>query len=260
MADLLKQSSTAQPLVFLMIDSSDHITGKTGLSPTVTLSKSGGSFASPSGAVTEIANGWYKCAGNAIDTGTLGPLILHATASGADPTDVEYSVVAFDPQSTTAMITGINSLAPPAAWNTDIVQSGDSFPSAQTAATNATTAAGGITSLLATGGAALTALGDGRIANLDTTVSSRAQTGDAMALTTSERNSVADAYLDRANAIETNITPRQLQRLIMAILSGKSTETTGTYVLKRADGNTTAVTITHDANGQRTGVTIGTLT
>jgi hypothetical protein len=116
---LLKQSSTAQPLVFLMVDSGDHITGKTGLSPTVTLSKSGGSFASPSGAVTEIANGWYKCAGNATDTATLGPLILHATGSGADPVDVEFEVVAFDPQTTsmglslakTTNITGFNDLS-----------------------------------------------------------------------------------------------------------------------------------------------------
>jgi hypothetical protein len=98
---LLKQSSTAQPLVFLMVDSADHLSPKTGLSPTVTLSKNGGTFASPAGAVSEIGSGWYKCAGNATDTGTLGPLILHATATGADPVDVLYEVVAFDPQSAT---------------------------------------------------------------------------------------------------------------------------------------------------------------
>lgn len=90
----IKQSSTTYPLVFLMVDSTDHITGKTGLSPTVTLSKAGGTFASPSGAVTEIANGWYKVAGNATDSNTLGPLILHATGTGADPTDRVYNVTA----------------------------------------------------------------------------------------------------------------------------------------------------------------------
>lgn len=95
---LLKQSSTAQPLVFLLVDSTDHVTGQTGLTPTVTLSKAGGAFASPAGAVTEIANGWYKVAGNATDTGTLGPLILHATGTAADPVDILYGVVAFDPQ------------------------------------------------------------------------------------------------------------------------------------------------------------------
>ena len=94
----VKQSSTSYPLVFLMVQSSDHVTGLTGASPTVTLSKSGGSFTSPSGAVTEIANGWYKVAGNATDTATLGPLALHATAAGGDPVDALYEVVAHDVQ------------------------------------------------------------------------------------------------------------------------------------------------------------------
>ena len=97
MAYPLKQSQTTQNLLFLMVDSSDHLTGKTGLSPTVTLSKNGGTFASPIGTVSEIANGWYKVAGNATDSGTLGPLALHATATGADPVDVVFMVVAFDP-------------------------------------------------------------------------------------------------------------------------------------------------------------------
>lgn len=96
----VKQSSTAYPLIFFMADASDHITGKTGLTLTVTISKNGGSFATPSGSVTEIANGWYKVAGNATDTATLGPLALHATGTGADPTDVMYRVVAYDPQDT----------------------------------------------------------------------------------------------------------------------------------------------------------------
>jgi uncharacterized protein YjbJ (UPF0337 family) len=94
----IKQSTTAQALVFYMVASSDHIAAGTGLTCTVTIRKSGGSFASPGGSVTEIANGWYQVAGNATDTNTLGPLLLHATATGADPTDVCYHVVAYDPQ------------------------------------------------------------------------------------------------------------------------------------------------------------------
>ncbi len=94
----VKQSSTAYPLVFLMVQSSDHITGLTSASPTVTISKSGAAFGSPSGAVTEIGSGWYKVAGNATDSGTLGPLALHATAASGDPTDQLYEVVANDPQ------------------------------------------------------------------------------------------------------------------------------------------------------------------
>lgn len=96
--DILK-SSTGYPLTFMMIDSSDHITAKTGLSPTVTISKAGASFASPAGAVSELSVGWYKVAGNATDTNTDGELILHATAAGADPTDIKVGVVVeFDPR------------------------------------------------------------------------------------------------------------------------------------------------------------------
>lgn len=95
----IKQSTTEAPLLFLLIASSDHITGKTGASPSVLISKAGGAFSSPAGAVTEIGNGWYQVAGNATDTGTLGPLTLHATATGADPTDIVIAeVVAYDPQ------------------------------------------------------------------------------------------------------------------------------------------------------------------
>ena len=86
-----------------MVDSSDHITGKTGLTPTVTISKNGAAFGSPSGAVSEIGSGLYKVAGNATDSNTLGSLILHATATGADPVDVEFEVVAFDPQDAVRM-------------------------------------------------------------------------------------------------------------------------------------------------------------
>ena len=103
--------------MFLLVQSSDHITPLTGASPTVTLSKAGGSFASPSGAVTEVANGWYKVAGNATDTDTLGPLVLHATAASADPVDVYFDVVAFNPQSSTSFMTGINGFSPPTNWS-----------------------------------------------------------------------------------------------------------------------------------------------
>lgn len=95
----IKQSSTAQPLMFFMQDSAaSRFLGKTGLSPTVTLSKNGGSFASPAGAVSEVGNGWYKVAGNATDSDTLGPLTLYATASGADPCTELFIVVSYDPQ------------------------------------------------------------------------------------------------------------------------------------------------------------------
>jgi hypothetical protein len=82
--------------------STDGKTGATGITPTVTISKNGGAFASPAGAVTEIANGFYKVAPNATDSNTFGPIALHATAAGCDNADrQEWSVVAYDPQAAT---------------------------------------------------------------------------------------------------------------------------------------------------------------
>lgn len=87
---ILKQS-TAFTRMFLMVDSTDHVTGKTGLSSpdsiTLTISKAGGSFSAVGGAIAEVANGWYKVSLTTTDTNTLGDLAFHATASGCDPTD-----------------------------------------------------------------------------------------------------------------------------------------------------------------------------
>lgn len=90
----VQKANITRPLYFLLVLSSDHVTGATGKTPTVTLLKSGGSFAVPAGAVTEVANGLYKVAANATDADTIGPLFLHATASGCDPRDDEFEVLA----------------------------------------------------------------------------------------------------------------------------------------------------------------------
>ena len=82
----LKQS-TAYTRLFLMIDSTDHFSPKTGLTVAVTLSKAGAAFGAAAGTVTEVANGWYKIAYTTADTGTLGDLAAHCTATGADNTD-----------------------------------------------------------------------------------------------------------------------------------------------------------------------------
>lgn len=79
-----------------MTDSADHVSGKTGLTLTITASKDGGSFASISPTVTELANGWYKLALTSSHTDTVGDLALHITATGADPTDVVWEVESKD--------------------------------------------------------------------------------------------------------------------------------------------------------------------
>ena len=77
----LKQSTAANVMVF-MADSTDHITGKTGLTLTVTLSKDGGAFASITPTVTERTSGWYNIAHSA-HTDTVR-LVVRATGTGAD--------------------------------------------------------------------------------------------------------------------------------------------------------------------------------
>ncbi len=83
----LKQNATDKVIPFLMVSSANHIDGATGLSPAVTLSKNGGAFAAPAGAVSETGHGWYKLT-PAADTNTTGSLIIHGEAAGADPSGV----------------------------------------------------------------------------------------------------------------------------------------------------------------------------
>lgn len=89
-------NSDTRPIPFLLVQSADHISGLTGATATVTISKNGAAFGSPSGAVAEIGSGWYKLTPSGSDTTTNGSLILHATASNADPTDEKCQVVAVD--------------------------------------------------------------------------------------------------------------------------------------------------------------------
>lgn len=112
MYDLAK-ASTSRPLLFRLVAAADHVTPITGASPTVTLSKNGAAFASPAGAVTELANGWYKVAGNATDTDTAGPLVLYATAATADPCTVCYqvgSILADDAHGGTSSVLSLSQL------------------------------------------------------------------------------------------------------------------------------------------------------
>lgn len=92
---LLKQSTAFEMPVF-MADSSDHVTGKTGLTLTITASKAGAAFASISPTVTETSGGWYTLTLTTTHTNTLGAFSLHITSTGADPTDLSAQVIAFD--------------------------------------------------------------------------------------------------------------------------------------------------------------------
>jgi len=134
----LKQS-TAYTRMFKLVSSTDHITAKTGATPTVNLSKAGGAFGAAGGAVTEVANGWYKVALNTTDTNTLGDLAYYITASGADDTDFVDQV--------TGQILGdtLNANTTQFAGQTITCSGGVTIPAATLASTTNITTATGVT-------------------------------------------------------------------------------------------------------------------
>lgn len=74
--------------MILMVDDTDHVTGKTGISPlAVDISKDGAAFVTETGnvTVTERTNGWYNIAVTTTHTNTLGDFIIRATGTDADP-------------------------------------------------------------------------------------------------------------------------------------------------------------------------------
>jgi hypothetical protein len=202
----VQQGSTAYPLAFLMVLASDHITGAIGLSPTVTIRKVGGSLATPAGTITEIGKGWYQVAGNATDTSTLGPIVLHAEAATADPSDALFPCVLYNPQSASlglilakgTNITGFNDIAVTAVVSGGAITtasgkvSGVALVDTLTTYTGNTVQTGDAFGRIGVAGASLTALGDTRIANLDAAVSSRSvYAGGAVASVTGSVGSIA---------------------------------------------------------------------
>jgi hypothetical protein len=77
------------------------------------------------------------------------------------------------------------------------------------------------------------------------------------ALGATEENAIADALLDRANGIETGLTPRQAVRVICSTTGGKlSGAGTGTETFRNAVADSAnRVVATVDASGNRTAIT-----
>jgi hypothetical protein len=100
---------------------------------------------------------------------------------------------------------------------------------------------------------------DGKLDTVDGIVDAiLADTGtDGVALTAAERNAVADALLDRANAIETAWTVRKVLRIIAAACGGKlSGAGTSTNTIRDILDAKDRITATVDADGNRTAVTL----
>ena len=104
------QQNQAATVVFLLVDSTDHVTGKTGVSFTnssITISKNGSSFAVRNiltAVPTEIGNGWYSVGLGTTDTDVVGDLVLHVTGASCDPADRLFVVEAYTGTSLTSFI------------------------------------------------------------------------------------------------------------------------------------------------------------
>lgn len=94
-------------------------------------------------------------------------------------------------------------------------------------------------------------------AKTDNLPGSPAAVGSAMTLTSGERNSVADALLDRTDGIETGLTLRQGLRLFAAALLGKvSGMLSNAPVFRDTNDSKNRISATTDANGNRTAVSL----
>lgn len=103
--NLLKVSTNRTVMAF-MSDAADNVTGKTGLTLTITASKDGGAFASISPTVVDLGSGWYSLALTTTHTNTAGELALHITGTNANPNDMVMLVVTDLPGATVSSVTG----------------------------------------------------------------------------------------------------------------------------------------------------------
>lgn len=85
-----------------------------------------------------------------------------------------------------------------------------------------------------------------------------ADTGtDGVVISAATANAIADALLDRAAGVETNRTPRQALRLILAALVGKlSGAATSTVTIRDTNDGVNRVVATCDSDGNRSAVTL----
>ena len=96
------KQSTATTVMLLMVESANHIVGKTGLNPSIlliTIGKDGTPFAPQIlkvedqlgggnyNTIEDMGNGWYRVHVDAQDLDRIGDVVLHATATGADPSE-----------------------------------------------------------------------------------------------------------------------------------------------------------------------------
>lgn len=240
----LKQSTSVDVPIGPFLDEVDARTPETALTitqPDIRLKKNGANWAQKNAAQTlsHEENGFYEVTLDATDTGTLGLLRLAVFESGALPVWEDFMVVTanvydslFSTDVLDVSVTQVNGTAAP-----NLV--GGRFDASVGAM-----AAGVITAAAHAAGA----------------IDAAAIAADAIGaseLATDAANEIADALLDRANAIETGLTLRQALRLIAAADAAKlSGATTTTVTIRNAVADSKdRIVATVDADGNRSAIT-----
>jgi len=223
------EATAAHARVFLhIIDSTDNVSGKTGLTGTGQLSKNGAAGAATTNSLHEIdatnLPGDYYIELTATELDTLGLVVLNVKKTGALAAIGGGSVVPFDPYAVDKTGFSLSSSGLTAVQST-ILNDGTSFAGASVALIKAKT---------------------------DNLPAAPAAVSD---VPTAAQN--ATALLDSADAIETGLTPRNALRLMAAAIAGQASGlATTTAIFKSAvSALKNRITATVDANGNRTSIT-----
>jgi len=196
------KDNNSKLIYFYMVDSTDHVTPKTGLTLTVRVSKNGSAFDAGGGSVVELETGFYAYTASVGDTDTLGPIALKATATGADTCIIEGVVVAYDPyDAVRAGLTSLPNAAANAAGGLPVSAAGGLLLDTKLENTNEITAArmAVLTDLI--NGGRLDLLIDAIKAKTDVIPASPAAVGSAMTLSSAyDRAKDAASYIELGSA------------------------------------------------------------
>lgn len=85
---------TSNLCMVLMVSAVDRSSGVTGATLSCSISKNGEAFSGISPTIQDRGLGWYAVTLSPTHTDTPGQLVLHVEASGCDPSDIIFSVIA----------------------------------------------------------------------------------------------------------------------------------------------------------------------
>lgn len=247
------------------VSQTDGVTPRTALTPTVKVSKNGGALAARhSGTATaHSADGFYFAELDATDTGTLGWLRVTATdAANNLPVWEDFMVLsaaAYDEKY--RLSTALTAATANTATLDATASTVDGYYTGlDLVITSGTGAAQTLRVIGYVGATKVATLDSNWVTNPVSGSTFRLVASASSFLSATERNAVADALLDRADGIETGLTPRNAHRLEVAALAGKvsgASAGAGTVTIRNAVADTkNRIVAVNDAPGNRTAISV----